>query len=193
MHTDDLFHYEALGVMPQQGLGRQRDSVQTSHEDTAALPRRDSVPSPQQDSVEASHEDIAALPRRDSVPPPQNDSVEASHVDTTALPSRDSVPPPQQDSAVVHDIETFDQGTAELPCKDTAYMYQLWVSMFGDVKTPPDNQKWSVLTRTWDDEGDLVWANGLRASGCRPWHEVDTVSVLETKMEIRFLISMYLT
>ncbi|KAK1550356.1 hypothetical protein Q3G72_017813 [Acer saccharum] len=97
MHTDDLFHYEALGVTPQQGLGRQRDS----------------------DSVEASHEDTAALPRRDSVPPPQHDSVEASHVDTTALPSKDLVPPPQQDSAVVHDTETFDQGTAELPRKDT--------------------------------------------------------------------------
>ena len=71
-------------------------------------------------------------------------------------------------------------------------MYQLWVSMFGDVETPPDDQKWSVLTRTWDDQSDLVWANGLRTSGCRLWHEVDTVSVLKTKMEIRFLISTYL-
>ncbi|KAK1578158.1 hypothetical protein Q3G72_027995 [Acer saccharum] len=42
MHTDDPFHYEAPGVTPQQGLGSQRDSVKTFHENTAALPRRDS-------------------------------------------------------------------------------------------------------------------------------------------------------
>ncbi|KAK0580727.1 hypothetical protein LWI29_005570 [Acer saccharum] len=83
MHTDDPFHYEALGVTPQQGLGRQTNSVQASHEDTAALPRKDSIPPPQQGSA----------------PPPQQDSVHASHEDTAALPYRDSVPPPQQGSA----------------------------------------------------------------------------------------------
>ncbi|KAK0604310.1 hypothetical protein LWI29_014405 [Acer saccharum] len=45
--------------------------------------------------------------------------------------------------------------------------------MFGDLEKPPDDQKWSVLTQTWDDKGDLVWANGIR-DGCRPWNEVDT-------------------
>ncbi|KAK0597392.1 hypothetical protein LWI29_024842 [Acer saccharum] len=56
-------------------------------------------------------------------------------------------------------------------------MYRLWVGMFNDVETPPNDQKWSVLTQTWDDQGVLVWANGLRASGCRPWHEVNTLLV----------------
>ncbi|KAK1578259.1 hypothetical protein Q3G72_028876 [Acer saccharum] len=67
----------------------------------------------QRDSVQASHEDIAALPRRDSVPPSLQDSVEASHEDTAVLPRRDSVPPPQQDSAAVHNTETFDQGASD--------------------------------------------------------------------------------
>ncbi|KAK0575659.1 hypothetical protein LWI29_004678 [Acer saccharum] len=88
-------------------------------------------------------------------------------------------------------FKEFKTNHAEL--ENTAHMYRIWVSMFDDVKTPLDNQKWSVLTQTWDDEGDLIWANGLRASGCRPWNEIDTVSVLETKKEIRFHISTYLT
>ncbi|KAK0588089.1 hypothetical protein LWI29_034131 [Acer saccharum] len=176
MYTDDPFHYEAPRVMPQQGLGRQTNSVQTSHEDIAALHRRDSVPPPQQGSV--------PHPHQDSVPHPHQDSVEASHEDTAALPRRDLVPPPQQDNVAVHDTETFDQGIAELPRKDavlppsktllrvveggyqvtvswfeeletnhaeledTAHMYRLWVGMFSDVEAPPDDQKWSVLTRT---------------------------------------------
>ncbi|KAK1564946.1 hypothetical protein Q3G72_015345 [Acer saccharum] len=107
MYTDDPFHYEAPRVMPQQGLGRQTNSVQTSHEDIAALHRRDSVPPPQQGSV--------PHPHQDSVPHPHQDSVEASHEDTAALPRRDLVPPPQQDNVAVHDTETFDQGIAELP------------------------------------------------------------------------------
>ncbi|KAK1560710.1 hypothetical protein Q3G72_029943 [Acer saccharum] len=62
-----------------------------------------------------------------------------------------------------------------------------------DIETPPDEEKWYVLTQTWDDKGALVWAHGLRKLGCRPWHEVNIVNVLETKMKIRFHISMYLT
>ena len=75
MHTDDPFHYEAPGVIPQQGLGSQRDSVETFHEDTAALPRRDSVPPPQQDSdvvhdTEAFDQGTTSLPHKDAVLPP---------------------------------------------------------------------------------------------------------------------------
>ncbi|KAK1561815.1 hypothetical protein Q3G72_001100 [Acer saccharum] len=44
MHTDEPFHYEAPGVMPQQGLDRQRNSADTSHKDTTLLPRMDSIP-----------------------------------------------------------------------------------------------------------------------------------------------------
>ena len=46
----------------------------------------------------------------------------------------------------------------------------------GVMDTPP--RAWPMLTYEWPDN-DLVWARGMRPHGCRPWHEVDTVSVLK--------------
>ncbi|KAI9191083.1 hypothetical protein LWI28_003423 [Acer negundo] len=66
-------------------------------------------------------------------------------------------------------------------------MYREWVSMFGDAETPPGEQKVYVLTRTWDKEGPLVWTNGLRSPGCRPWHKVDTAGFYANKTNDQLL------
>ncbi|KAK0593478.1 hypothetical protein LWI29_037301 [Acer saccharum] len=125
-------------------------------------------------------EDAAALPHvQHEVPLPQQDTVAGA----SAVGAQT-----KQDTVAASDGAQTEQVTAKASVvgaqTEQAYMYRHWVGMFGDVETPPDDQKWSMLTQTWGDKGVLVWANGLKGPGYWPWHEVDTMSVLETKMEI---------